>query len=397
MKITKVEVLQVKTAGPNWRPVFCRIHTDAGIYGDGEVGLTHGRGALAGFGMLRDLAPMIIGMDPMNIEAIWEKLYKDTFWGQNGGAVIFSAISGIDMALWDLKGKALGVPVYQLLGGKFRDKIRCYASQLQNGWFPEDYKSLQTRNCYTIEDYRRAAEFAMEEGYDAVKLDLLAWSPDGGRYSRDERERFLSPKLVRDVEERMAVTREVVGDDVEIIIENHARIDSPGAIQVANAIEKYNIMYFEEPATTAPHILRELKHKIRIPIASGERIYTRWQYIPYFEDASLAVVQPDMGNCGGFTETKKVCDMAHAYDVGVQLHICCSPLSTSAALHLEAAIPNFVIHEHHTFNRCLASEGLALFNPQPVNGYFGVPEAPGIGNEIAPEAFKNAFAYCVVE
>ena len=143
MKITKVEVFRIPTCSQVTSPIGCRIHTDTGLYGDGEAGMSYGVGGNAAYGMVCDLAKLIIGMDPMQIELIWNKMYKSTFWGQNGGPVIFSGIAAIDVALWDIKGKYLDVPCYQLLGGKVRDKLRTYASQLQFGWgrsvYPNKY------------------------------------------------------------------------------------------------------------------------------------------------------------------------------------------------------------------------------------------------------------------
>ena len=174
MKITKIEVLKVKTVRRTWRPVYCRIYTDEGIYGDGEAALAYGRAADAGFAAVKEFAGLVIGMDPLKNEVIWDKLYKTTFWGQNGGPVIFAAIGAIDMALWDIKGKFFNAPIHQLLGGARRDKLRSYASQLQNGWENnrEDYVFQ-----YAPEDFADAAKKAVAEGYDAVKFDFFEKKP----------------------------------------------------------------------------------------------------------------------------------------------------------------------------------------------------------------------------
>ena len=150
-------------------------------------------------------------------------------------------------------------------------------------------------------------------------------------------------------------------------------------------------MYFEEPNTPNPYTAEVIHNKINIPVAAGERIYSRWQYVPYFENRSLQVIQPDLGNCGGFTEVKKICDMAHAYDVGVQLHTCGSGLATTCSLHLETVLPNFIIHEHHTRLRSLTAP-VTTENPQPVNGYLSLPDKPGLGNEITGYAYELAHA-----
>lgn len=179
MKITSVDIIDVAndfaSATSKWRPVVVKINTDEGISGFGEVGLAYGVGASAGIGMAKDLAAIIIGMDPMNNEAIWEKMLKKTFWGQGGGGIFSAAMSGIDIALWDIKGKAWGVPLYKMLGGKSREKIRTYASQLQFGWGDGSDKDMLTEP----EQYAQAALTAVSEGYDAIKVDTVAMDRHG--------------------------------------------------------------------------------------------------------------------------------------------------------------------------------------------------------------------------
>lgn len=180
MKITQIDIMTPRIQeNPMWRPILCRIHTDEGIYGDGEAALAYGIASPAAAGMIRDLATLIIGMDPLDSEVIWDKLYKSTFWGQNGGPVVFAGISALDIALWDIKGKAFNVPVYKLLGGKRRDNLRTYASQLQFGW--SDHAETLT----TLDEYREVSKKAVAEGYDAIKIDFLTYAPeDGRRYQR---------------------------------------------------------------------------------------------------------------------------------------------------------------------------------------------------------------------
>ena len=390
MKITKVDVFEVHTRRPAWRPVLCRIYTDEGIYGDGEAALAYGTAAPAAAGMIRDLATLIIGMDPLDNEVIWDKLYKSTFWGQNGGPVVFAGISALDIALWDIKGKVFNVPVYKLLGGKRRDNLRTYASQLQFGW--SDHAETLT----TLDEYREVSKKAVAEGYDAIKIDFFTYAPeDGRRYTDEDCTRLLSPKLVDVVESRVAAVREAIGPNVDIIMENHSRPDAQSAVQLGRAVQKYNIFYFEEPSTPNVKTTKFICDKLAMPISHGERLYSRWQYAPFFEDQSVQVIQPDLGNCGGLTEGKKICDMAYVYDISVQAHVCASPLSTAAALHLEAVIPNFVIHEHHVFNLHEYNRELCTVDLQPVNGRFKVPEEPGLGAEISPWAMEHSTKYTV--
>ena len=385
MKITQIDIMTPRIQeNPMWRPILCRIHTDEGIYGDGEAALAYGIASPAAAGMIRDLATHIIGMDPMNTELIWETILKGTFWGQGGGVVVFSGMSAIDIALMDIKGKKLGVPIYQLLGGKCRDELRCYASQLQFGW--SDHAETLT----TLDEYREVSKKAVAEGYDAIKIDFLTYAPeDGRRYTDEDCTRLLSPKLVDVVESRVAAVREAIGPNVDIIMENHSRPDAQSAVQLGRAVQKYNIFYFEEPNTPNPKTAKFISSKLSMPIAHGERVYSRWQYAPFFEDQSIQVIQPDLGNCGGLTEGKKICDMAYVYDISVQAHVCASPLSTAVALHLESVIPNFVIHEHHTNNLKPWNKELCTVDWQPVDGKFKVPEGPGLGCEFTDKVLNT--------
>ena len=385
MKIVKVDVMQLGTdVRPDWRPIVCRIYTDEGIYGDGEAAMAYDVGALGAFGMLQELAKMVIGMDPLDNEVIWDKLYRSTFWGQNGGPVTFSAISAIDIALWDIKGKYFKVPVYKLLGGKKRDNLRCYASQLQFGWGEVRIPARSP------EDYAKNAKKAVAEGYDAVKFDFFLYDEKDGFFNDNDRLGLLSKKYLNIVEKRIAAVREAVGPDVDIIMENHSYTDAQSALQLGKMAEKYDIFCFEEPTTPYPKITKYMSDKLNIPIATGERIYSRWQYAQYFENCSVQMIQPDFGNCGGITEGKKICDMAYAYDVGVQGHACGSPLSNVVALHLECVIPNFVIHEHHAVNLTPYNKSYCIYDYQPVNGKYKVPELPGLGNELSESAMNNS-------
>ena len=405
MKITKVDVYQQQNPDrASWRPVFCRIHTDEGVYGDGEAALCYGIASPAAFGMIKDLATLIIGMNPLDNEVIWDKLYKCTFWGQNGGPVVFAGISAIDIALWDIKGKYYKAPIYQLLGGKRRDNLRTYASQLTYGWGKNS-----CQKCCKPEEYAENCKIAVAQGYDAIKLDFFDYDVDGTVWNSpgkadlslpmtgEVQGRLLSPKILSVVVDRAAACREAVGPDVDIIMENHSIPDANSAVQLAKAVEKYNIFYFEEPNTPSPKTAKYISDHVNMPISHGERVYSRWQYAQYFENQSVQVIQPDLGNCGGITEGKKICDMAYVYDVSVQCHVCASPLSTAAALHLEAVIPNFVIHEHHQVNLEDYQKRLCTVDWQPVNGKFKVPEGPGLGCEFTDYALTHYSQKAVIE
>ena len=392
MKITSVECyLGDKGLGGF---VTVKVNTDEGISGFGEAGLAYGKCSEAAFGQCQDFARMVLGMDPFNTEEIWEHLHRHTFWGMGGGVVVTSAMAAIDTACWDIKGKALNMPVYKLIGGKTNKKLRAYASQLQFGWSHTDLHVPQLKP----EDYANVAKKAVfEEGYDALKYDFFSFDEEGRKISVEEYTRLLHPKYQKMIEKRVEAVRNAIGDDVDIIAECHSRLDAQSAVQVAKIMEKYNILYFEEPTIPNHDLMKYVSSHTTLPLAAGERIYTRWQYRPYFENGSIQVIQPDIGNCGGLTEVRKICDMAHAYDISVQAHTCASPLSTSVALQLEAVIPNFIIHEHHCNNLMKFNHGWTKYDPQPVNGRMEVPNEPGIGNEISQAAFDNAAEYAVIE
>ncbi len=384
MKITKIDLLFSEPVEDGWRPSFCRIYTDAGVYGDGEIALSYGDVSRSAYYILVDLAELIIGMDPLEHEVIWQKLYRKCFFALNGGPIIFGGISALDMALWDIKGKVCNMPLYKLLGGKQRESLRAYASQLQNGW------GQGRKPARTPEDYARQAEIAVEKGFDAVKFNFLTFREDEGRYPGTEQTAFLSAKYMQVAEARIAAVREAVGPEVDIILENHCYTDAQSASQFGKMAAKYGILYFEEPSTPQEDVLRFIHQETGIPVASGERIYSRWQFKRFLDKEAIQVIQPDVGNSGGITEVKKICDMAYLYETGVQIHVCGSPLVTAASLHLEAAIPNFVIHEYNVNTSMPMMTGLTTMDYEPVNGAFTVPELPGIGNEIAPETFRRS-------
>ncbi|WP_420554337.1 mandelate racemase/muconate lactonizing enzyme family protein [Neptuniibacter marinus] len=380
MKINHVEIFDIHCPDrPVWNPVFIRIHTDEGISGVGEAGLAYDLGHSAAAHMIKEFAEeMLIGRDPFQTEDLWNLMLRGSFWGLGGGPIIYSAMSAIDTALWDIKGKTLGVPVYQLLGGKVNDKLRTYASQLQFDW-DADFARLTDP-----EDYAKAAEKALAEGYDAVKVDPIMYDAKGETHF--DRTKLFSNQDMKMFRERLMAIRDVMGDDGDIIFECHSLPGASTAIQLGEIVEEARCMYFEEPVNYLNSELhKRVADKVNVPIAGGERLYNRWGVRPYLEDQSLDVLQPDIGLCGGFTETKKVCDYADVYDVRIQAHVCGGPVATAASLHLETAIPNFLIHEHHTYAIKKWNRELCIQDPQPVDGFFQVSEAPGIGIELNDE------------
>ena len=395
MKITSVDIIDVandlQSSTSKWRPVVVKINTDEGICGYGEVGMAYGVGASAGYGMAKDLAKLTIGMDPMQNEAIWDKMQKKTFWGQGGGTVVSAGMSAIDIALWDIKGKALNVPVYQLLGGKCRDKVRTYASQLQFGWGKAKAKSILVEP----KQYADAALQALADGYDSIKVDVNEMDEFGNVKKRNLCGP-LSQKVLRVGYDRLKAMREAVGPDVDIIVEAHALTDTTSAIQFGQMIEELGVFFYEEPVMPLnPKQMKKVADNVNIPIAAGERVYTRWGFRPFFEDGSLSVIQPDLGTCGGITECKKICDMAHVYDMTCQVHVCGGPIMTAASLHLEAAIPNFAIHELHRYALLEANTSTCKYDYLPKNGMYEIPNLPGIGQELTEECIKASIVETV--
>ncbi|CAH0354240.1 mandelate racemase/muconate lactonizing enzyme family protein [Sphingobium sp. CECT 9361] len=394
MKITSVEILRLKADEPtvidiDWNPTIIKINTDEGIYGLGEIGLAYGAGELGQAGLARDFAKVIIGMDPFRIEAIWETLYRRTFWAMGGGVQIFSVMSAIDIALWDLKGKALGVPVYELLGGKTNSHLRTYASQLQFNWDPI------AKPMVTPQDYAESTRKAMDQGYDCVKVNPIGFDLQG-RWMKWNNYGILTREQVRTAVNRLAAIREEGGDDLDIIVELHCHTDANTAIQLCQELEQFRCLYVEE--ATGPlnwKAMKRIGEKVNIPIATGERIWSRWGFRPFFENQVVQIAQPDVGICGGFSEAKRICDMASVYDIGIQLHMCGSPIATAAALQLEAVIPNFVIHEHNAVSLVQANIDLCLYDCQPKNGVFEVPDRPGIGQDLTEKAIQTAVRHIV--
>ena len=376
MKITSVQIYDVQvTWRRGWNPVIVRIHTDEGICGVGEAGMAVGGGHNAYAGMVRDLAEMhLVGADPLKSEMIWENLLRKTWLAQGGGLVAFAAVSGIDQALWDIKGKAAQLPVYQMLGGKTRERMRAYASQIHFGW-PVNY----AKPAVSPEELADAALSAVAEGFDAVKVDPITYDEKGRRGAWDMSGRIGNDRLDL-IYRRVEAIRKAVGTNVDIILETHAQPGVTSAIQIGRVMEGLGCMYYEEPVNAlSVDDMAKVAQNVRIPVAAGEHIATRWGFRPYFEKQVLEVIQPDLGIAGGISEGKKIADMAHAYDVSVQCHCVGSPVAVAAALHLESVIPNFIIHEY--VGTTGAPENRALVTPdlRVERGSFAVPEGPGLG------------------
>ncbi|WP_125581042.1 mandelate racemase/muconate lactonizing enzyme family protein [Levilactobacillus cerevisiae] len=385
MKITSVDIFQVKWNQQYgaWHPIVIRINTNDGISGFGESGIFYGDGEYGALGSLKDLSQLIIGQDPQNTEKIWQQFYQRTFWGKGSGTTFYAAVSAIDTALWDIKGKALDVPVYQLLGGQTRTEIPAYASQLQFGWDPE------TRYLATPADYAAVAKKAVAEGYKTIKIDPFMLD-EHGHFGQKliGLQDYAQLQLPVD---RLKATRDAVGPEINLIVECHAGLDVNSAKQFLPLIEPLNIFYLEEPCSPlSSELTKQLKDVTAMPLASGERITTRFGFQPFITNRLLDVIQPDVAICGGISEAKKICDMAAAFDIGVQLHTCGTPIATAMALQLEATVPNCFIHEQHEISLKPDNEWIGKFAQQPQDGVFTFSSRPGIGQELSDAAIKES-------
>ena len=378
MKINRIEIFDIHCPKrPAWNPIFVRIHTDEGISGVGEAGLAYDLGHSAAAAMIREFAEaVLLDWDPFQTEKLWAKMFRESFWALGGGPIIYSAMSAIDTALWDIKGKALGVPVYQLLGGKVNARLRTYASQLQFDWDVNTRETLASP-----EAYGKATEKAVKEGYDSVKVDPMMFDRHGNTiYDCTKLFRRDHLNLIR---ARLQAIRDVLGENGDIIFECHSLPSVSSALQLGEIAEEFNCMGFEEPVNYLNSKLHQrLRSQLKVPLAAGERLYLRHGIRAYLEDQTSDILQPDIGLCGGLTEAKKICDYADMYDVQIQAHVCGGPVATAAALHLESAIPNFLIHEHHTYAIKHFNRELCIQDLQPVNGFFEVSDAPGLGIEL---------------
>jgi len=351
MKITEVRSLVL---GAAWRNLtFVVVRTDDGIEGVGEVRMINHTSALLGY--LDEAVPThVIGADPFAFEALARRMIRDDY--ARAGQIAMSALAVIDMACWDIVGKALGVPVYQLLGGPVRDRIPTYA----NGWYTVER---------TPDDIRDAARVVLAKGYRAVKLD-----PFGTAWQE------LPPAELRHATLLVEAAREGVGPDGDVFVEMHGRFTPAQAIAIARELEPYRPGWIEEPVP--PENVRSLAkvaRKVNVPVATGERIHTRHEFREIFERQAADVIQPDLTMMGGITETRKLATWAESYDVMVAPHNVGGPVSTAAALHLAAAMPNFKILEHfNDFVDPFVSDA-ARGVPAVTEGSFPLPRGPGLG------------------
>jgi len=371
MKVDTANVYLVTTG--KLHPVVVELVTDEGIVGIGEAAIAYGVGGTAAAGMVKDLCErMIVGRDPARIESLWLEMYDHSFWAKGGGAIVFAGISAIEQALWDIKGKALGVPVHELLGGRMRDEVRVYA----NGWYGAARTPAQ---------FAQAAERPLRDGYRALKCYPLAVPDENGL-------RHVSARMVdRDFAvlafEKIKALRSAVGADVELMLDLSGGLTTGETIRLCRRFEELDIAWIEEPADPFDiGALSRIAAQVATPIAVGERIYTRHGFRKVFETQAADIVQPDVGNTGGIMEVKKIAAMAEAYNMRVAPHNCGSSLSTASSLQVSACIANFMTLEIYPYFPERPGYVQLLEDPPEArikDGLLAVPAAPGLGATLA--------------
>jgi galactonate dehydratase len=354
--IRDIETVPIFGGGRDW--VFVRVHTDEGITGTGE-GTLEGR-ARTIVAAVEELKDYLVGEDPRRIEHLWQIMYRHAFY--RGGPVMNSAISGVEQALWDILGKSLGVPVHRLLGGAVRDKIRVYANGPRGT---------------TADEIAESALSLKERGYSAMKL-----VPFGATKPLD------GVATIRRAVEIMEAVRAAVGPDVDLMVDAHGRLSPAMAIQMGQAIKDVGIFFLEEPclpenAATMQTVARECG----IPVATGERLFTKWGFRDVLERQAAAVLQPDLAHCGGILEGRKIAAMAEVYYCGLAPHNPLSPVNMRASLHLDAVAPNFVIQEWVSDDPPWRDE--ILVNPVVIkDGWAEVPTEPGLGTDLVDDVCR---------
>jgi galactonate dehydratase len=352
MKIKSYELFKVP---PRW--LFLKIETDEGITGWGEP-IVEGRADTVK-AAVDEIMQTMIGKDPMPIEDHWNTMYRSGFY--RGGPVLMSAISGIDQALWDIKGKFFNAPVYELMGGKTRDKMRVYS------WIAGDRPA----------DVAVAAKEARLNGFTAVKMNAT-----------DEMQMIDSYQKIEKVLERVASFREAVGTSLEVAIDFHGRLHKAMAKVLARELEQFHPMFIEEPVLPENNeALREIAHVTSIPIATGERMFSRWHFKELLQSGYIDIIQPDLSHAGGITECKKIISMAEAYDVAAAPHCPLGPIALAACLQVDAGCYNSFIQEqslgiHYNKGNDLLDyiTDKTVFSYQ--DGYVQIPSGPGLGITI---------------
>jgi galactonate dehydratase len=367
-----MRIVDVRTAvvAYHGQATLVRIDTDEGISGFGEANPDSGAGGVVG--LINSMKELLIGEDPRNVERCWEKLRRRVFAGPQAGVYVI-ALSGIELALWDIAGKAAGQPVYRMLGGKFRDRIRLYAD-CGDG----DDPGGSVSGCV------ERAQRMVEEGFTAMKFDI-----DDLRHpaKHDGFNHTINAAELRTMVDRVAAVREAIGPDIDLAIDLHARYDVPSACKIAWALEPFDLMWLEEPipAENIDALVR-VRAQTRTPICAGENLYLRWGFRELLEKGAVDVIEPDVPKCGGLAEAKKIANLAEMHYVPFAPHLVSTPLGTMATAHQCGSIPNFFVQEWHALEEREVWDSY-VFAPDGSgsivkDGYITLPDTPGIGVEL---------------
>ena len=359
MKITDIKVYIMDAYRTNW--TFIKVETDEGLYGWGEASL--GTQEMALKGCVEDLKRLIVGRNPLEIEKMRFEVYRDIYW--KGGPVLMSAISGIEMAMWDITGKYFNTPVYNLFGGKMRDRVKMYA----NGWFS---------GSKTPENFAQKAKETVALGVKALK-----WDPF------DKAHMTLTKEEMNKAVEIVGAVREAVGSEVELLIECHGRFNPYTAIEISRELAPFKPMFLEEPCPPDNvEAIAKVKRKSLVPIAAGERVYSIYGFDDLFTKDAVDIVQPDMFHTGGMMECKKIAGMAEAKHIPISFHNPSGPISNAAILQLAAATPNFLIHEiminDGSFRKKITTEEVIY-----EDGCILINDKPGLGIDVNIEAVEE--------
>lgn len=378
MKITAANIYVVPTGFR--RAVILELETDAGITGLGEAGIAYGLGTTAAAEMLAAmLERLVIGRDPSPVELIWNDIYDQGFWTKGGGAISMAGLSAIDHALWDIKGKALGVPVYTLLGGPIEPELEVYA----NGWW---------LGCNSGSEFAEAGLRTVERGYRGLKLYPLGMADPVTVIRHPVRRRLREGESAL-VIERVEKLRAAVGEDIAIMLDFGGGLSSDQLLPLLKRLEPFNPCFVEEPVDPAlPGALARVGRTTSIPLAAGERIYTRFGFHSLLETEAISIVQPDICNTGGLMEGKKIAALAEIYNARVAPHNYGSTLATAISAQLSACIPNFMVLECFPDYAKEPDFRPILENPwedNVRNGRMPLNPLPGLGAILDQASVKN--------
>ena len=373
MKITDIKSYVYAPLPENpW--FFIEIETDEGITGLGETSDYRATQMLAGG--IDAIKHLLIGEDPSHIEELWQRVFRN-YTTINGRGFVSHLVSAVDVALWDIRGKALDQPVYQLLGGPVRPNVPVY-THIQDQWFEG----------VTIADAVAAARQTKEDGYEAIKTDPFKWQrPHDGPFIGAGMVEFLNPDSIAEAVDWIAALREELGPGYELMVDAHGRFDVASAIRAGRALEPYGLIWYEEPVPPESfQALREVRENTNIPICVGERLYTRYDYAPVFEQRLADYVMPDILWTGGISEIKKIAAMAEAYYVRISPHDALGPVSIVAGAHASITMPNlYRLEAMHRWFPEFAKIITPMFKVR--NGAIHLdPTRPGLGIELNHEA-----------